>query len=161
MQLSPPFFRQRRFEFRISCLQLKMTSLCFKPSWLSWDKWPLHFVRTQGMCSAKVEQNSHGNIANCKIYKAYLNKFLFFFIVMKTRSSFFPNILHQTIYNLCKICEFENIFPLSHMFTNTAKYFHSIFLKMQYPISFSYENLNFYCNCTVFSIFKVPMDMGR
>lgn len=138
-----------------------MTSLGFKPSWLNGDEWPLHSVRAQGMCPAKGEQSSHGNIANCKIYKAYLNKFLFFFIVMKTRSSFFfPNILHQTIYNLCKICEFENTFPLSHMFTNTAKYFHSIFFKDAVSSYFIFLRKSEFLLQLHSIQHKVPMDMG-
>lgn len=117
-----PFFRQRRFEFRISCLQLKMTSLCFKPSWLSWDKWPLHFVRTQGVCSAKVEQNSHGNIANCKIYKAYLNKFLFFLLWWKLEALFFPTY-------------FIKLFTTSVKFASLKIFFHyHICLRIQQNI---------------------------
>lgn len=44
-----------------------------------------------------------------KIYKAYLSKLIF--LLWWKLEALFPNILHQTIYNLCKICEFENTFP--------------------------------------------------
>jgi len=148
-----PLPRQRHFEFGISCLQLKMTSLCFKPSWLNGDEWPLHSVRAQGMHSARGEQSSHGNIANCKIYKAYLNKFLSFFIVMKTKSFFPPTYFIKLFTTSVKFASLKILFHYHICLRIQQNIFTLFFLKMQYPpISFSYENLNFYCNCTVFSI---------
>lgn len=122
-------FRQRHFEFGISWLQLKMTSLRSKPSWLNWDKWPLHFVRKHKGC-ALTKQNRVPmaiSLIVCKIHKAYLNKF--FFLLWWKLEALFPNILHQTIYNLCKICEFENTFSTITHVTNTVKYLHSISLR--------------------------------
>lgn len=74
-------FKQRHCEFGISCLQLKMTSLCSNPSWLKGDKWPLHFVREHEGC-ALTKWNRVAmatSLIVCKIYKAYLNKFFFFY----------------------------------------------------------------------------------
>lgn len=51
----------------------------------------------------------------CKIHKAYLDKvflFIYFFVFLLwwKLEALSPDILHQTIYNLCKICMFENTF---------------------------------------------------
>lgn len=103
-----PFCRKRR-EFGISCQQLKMTELCFHPPW--WNhKWPLNFDRAQGTCSSQVLQNSHGNIANCVQDTQGIYEQVHSFLLWWKLEPLFPHIFHQTIYNLCKICEFENTF---------------------------------------------------
>lgn len=74
-----------------------------------------------------------------KIYKAYLSKLIF--LLWWKLEALFPNILHQTIYNLCKICEFENTFPtITHYEYSKISSLCFFFPKMQYPpISSSYE----------------------
>lgn len=95
----------------------------------------------------------------CVRYTRHIWTSFFFFTVMKTRSSFPPTYFIKLFTTSVKFESLKIFFSLSHMYEYN-KISSLYLLKMQYPISFSYENLNFYCNCTVVSIFKGPMDMG-
>lgn len=83
----------------------------------------------------------------------------FFFIVMKTRS-FSPTYVIKLFTTSVKFACLKILFHY-HICYEYSKIASLCFLKMQYPsVLFSYENLNFYCNCSIFSIFKIPMGMG-
>lgn len=106
--------------------------MCFKRPWLNWDKWPLHLSEHKG-CAVRMWNRIPMAISLivCKIYKAYLNKFSFFLLWWKLEA-LFPNILHQTIYNPCKICVWKYFFHY-HICYEYSKISSLYFLKMQYP----------------------------
>lgn len=135
--------------------------LSFKSFWLHHDKWPLS--SSQAPRTSTSGTSSHGNIANC-VYHPYTRHiwtsgFFFFFIVMKTRS-FSPTYVIKLFTTSVKFACLKILFHY-HICYEYSKIASLCFLKMQYPsVLFSYENLNFYCNCSIFSIFKIPMGMG-
>lgn len=156
-----PLFMGRHFEVGISGLQLKMTSLCFQPSWLTWDEWPLRSASTRWVRCARVGPGPHSNIANCVWdTEGIPGQVVFFFIVMKTRSSFPQHTSSNYLQPLKNLWVWKYFFyyHIGYEYSKIASLY--FFKDAVSSISFSYENLNFYRNCMVFSVFKVPMDMG-
>lgn len=92
-----------------SGLHCKRTSLCL--SHCGWTESDHSVCWSTKKWSDEVEQTSHCNIVHYVIrYTRHIWASSFFLLWWKLEA-LFPNILHQTIYNLCKICEFENTFP--------------------------------------------------